>query len=178
MAKYNINNETASIATAILFAGFALGSIPIAVIAKKVGYIKTIRLSSVCVALLFIPLIYADNLYISFVTAFFIGLLTAGEVLIFTCAKNNESPGNAGTAIALANGLVMLAGSVFQPALGILLDFFRAGQVAENGSVIYSVSCYQKAILTLPICLVVALVLSIFTKETIGTENRKAKKFL
>jgi predicted MFS family arabinose efflux permease len=174
MTKYGINNETASIATAILFAGFAVGSIPVAIIAKKVnGYVKTIRFSSLCVALLFIPLIYVESFHWSLVTVFFIGLLTAGEVLIFTCAKNNESPGNAGTAIALANGLVMLAGSVFQPALGILLDFFRNGKVAENGLPIYEISCYRKAIMTLPICLIIALLLSIFAKETVQIEKEK-----
>lgn len=175
MAKYGINNETASLASSVLFIGFAIGSIPVAMIAKEVnGYMKTIRFSIVCVALLFVPLIYVKNMLLSFVIVFFIGVLTAAEVLVFTCAKNSESSKNAGTAIAFANGLVMLAGSVFQPILGVLLDFFWTGIVSEQELRIYEISSYQKAILTLPICLVVAYILSMFVKETIGMESQNS----
>jgi hypothetical protein len=102
---------------------------------------------------------------------FLLGIFTAAEVLVFTCAKNNESPQNAGTAIAFSNGLVMLAGSIFQPILGMMLDLFWTGVISDRGIRIYDVSCYQKAILTLPICLVVAYILSLFVKETINMEE-------
>jgi predicted MFS family arabinose efflux permease len=172
MVKYGIDNETASLASSILFVGFAIGSIPIAVIAKKVnGYMKIIRFSIICTALLFIPLIYVKNLYLSFIIVFFIGMLTAAEVLVFTCARNNEPPQNAGTAIAFSNGLVMLAGSIFQPILGVMLDLFRSGAVSDHGVCIYDISCYQKAILALPICLAAAYILSLFVKETISIEK-------
>ncbi|MDR2157892.1 MAG: MFS transporter [Holosporaceae bacterium] len=174
MTKYNIDNEIASLAASTLFIGFALGSIPVAIIAKKLGgYMKTIRFSIVLVALLFIPLIYVQNIYLSFAIVFLMGVLTAAEVLIFTCAKNNESYENAGTAIAFANGLVMLAGSVLQPAFGILLDVFWTGKMLNNGLRIYEISSYQKAILTLPICLAAAYILSIFTKETMAMERNE-----
>jgi MFS family permease len=172
MAKYGITNEHASLVSSILFIGFAIGSIPMAVIAKKVnGYMKTIRFSCICMAALFIPLIYVENIYASFVIVFLLGIFTAAEVLVFTCAKNNESPQNAGTAIAFSNGLVMLAGSIFQPVLGMMLDLFWTGAISDRGVRIYDVSCYQNAILTLPICLVVAYILSLFVKETINMEE-------
>jgi MFS family permease len=172
VAKYKINNEMASLVSSVLFIGFAIGSIPLAIIAKKVnGYMKTIKFSIISVALLFIPLIYVDNMYMSFAIIFLIGVLTAAEVLVFTCAKNNESAKNAGTAVAFANALIMLVGSVFQPILGVLLDFFWTGKLSETGMRIYDISSYQKAILTLPICFVAAYVLSLFVKETIDYEK-------
>jgi predicted MFS family arabinose efflux permease len=172
MTKCSVNNETASIVSSILFVGFAIGSVPAAIIAQKLnGYMKTIRFSIVGVALLFIPLIYVPDMLTSFFIVFLIGFLTAGEVLVFTCAKNNESLENAGTAVAVANGLVMLAGSIFQPVLGVLLDFFWTGATSESGLRIYEISAYQKAILTLPICLVIAYVMSMFVKETIEMER-------
>jgi hypothetical protein len=122
-------------------------------------------------AALFIPLIYVENIYASFVVVFLIGVFTAGEVLVFTCAKNNELPQNAGTAIAFSNGLVMLAGSIFQPILGMMLDLFWTGAISDQGVRIYDISCYQNAIITLPICLVVAYILSLFVKETINLEK-------
>jgi MFS family permease len=177
MEKYGINNEAASIVSSLLFVGFAIGSIPIAVIARKVnGYMKTIRTSIVGVALSFVPLIYVHNIYVSCGVVMLIGILTAAEVLVFTCAKNNESLKNAGTAVALANGLVMLAGSIFQPIVGALLDLFWTGKMAADGLRVYEISCYQKAILTLPICLVIAYVLSFFVKETIEMEGHQLEK--
>lgn len=179
MTKYNICNEIASLASSILFVGFAIGSLPLTMIAKKVnGYMKMIRFSIVAVALLFIPLIYVQNIYLSFSIVFLIGIFTAAEVMVFTCAKNNELSENAGTAIAFTNGLVMLVGSVFQPLLGVLLDIFWTGNVSAYGTRIYEISSYQQAIVTLPICLVVAYLLSLFTKETIHIEieNELAEK--
>lgn len=177
MTKYNVTNEIASFASSILFIGFAIGSIPIAIIAKKInGYVKTIKFSIVATAALFIPLIYIQNMALSFAIVFLMGLLTAAEVMIFTCAKNCESPKNSGTAIAFANGLVMLAGSIFQPLLGLLLDIFWTGKLSEQGIRLYEISCYQKAVATLPICLIVAFVLSIFMKETIQMEDAAPPK--
>jgi MFS family permease len=144
-------------------------------VAKKLnGYVRTMRFSIIGVALLFIPLIYVNNVLLSFVILFLIGVLTSGEILVFACAKNNESPQNAGTAIAFSNGILMLIGSVFQPILGVLLDVFWTGELAEQGTRIYEISCYQWAILTLPVCLVVAYALSLFVKETIGIEPQNA----
>jgi hypothetical protein len=95
---------------------------------------------------------------------------------VFTCARNNESPQNAGTAIAFSNGLVMLAGSIFQPVLGIMLDMFWTGTVSDYGVRIYDISCYRKAISVLPICLAFAYVLSFFVKETIDKEKLETGK--
>ncbi|MDR1334955.1 MAG: MFS transporter [Holosporaceae bacterium] len=170
MTKYNIDNETASIATSILFIGFAVGSIPVVMVAEKLnGYMRAIRLSISCVAPLFIALVYVHDMYLSFAIVFIIGIFTGAEVITFTCAKNNESSANTGTAIAFANALIMLAGLIFQPLFGLLLDVFWTGAVSmEHGVRIYEFSCYQKAILlTIPTCLVIAYILSLFVKETI-----------
>jgi MFS family permease len=171
MTKYNVGSETASLASSVIFVGFALGSVPVAMVAKRLnGYVRTMRFSIIGVALLFIPLIYVNNVLLSFVILFLIGVLTSGEILVFVCAKNNESPQNAGTAIAFSNGILMLIGSVFQPILGVLLDVFWTGEFSEQGMRIYEISCYQMAILTLPVCLAIAYVLSLFVKETISVE--------
>jgi MFS family permease len=114
---------------------------------------------------------YSQNLYTSFAIVFLIGVFTAAEVLVFTCAKNNASARHSGTAIALANALVMLAGSVFQPVFGVLLDLFWTGGLSSSGVRLYDISCYNKAILTLPICLVISFALSIFIKESMEQER-------
>ncbi len=173
MTKYNVNNEIASIASAVLFVGVAIGSIILAIVAKKIqSYMKTIRFSAIGVAILFIPLIYVSySIYISFSIVFIIGLLTGAQVINFTCAKNNSTLETSGTTIAFTNGIVMLIGSVFQPILGVFLDFFWNGSVSESGMRVYEISTYQKTMLILPICLIISYVLSLYVRETITTEK-------
>lgn len=173
MTKYNVNNEIASIASAVLFVGVAIGSIILAIVAKKIqSYMKTIRFSAIGVAILFIPLIYISySIYISFSIVFIIGLLTGAQVINFTCAKNNSTLETSGTTIAFTNGIVMLIGSVFQPILGVFLDFFWNGSVSESGMRVYEISTYQKTMLILPICLIISYVLSLYVRETITTEK-------
>jgi predicted MFS family arabinose efflux permease len=63
MTKYNIDNEIASWATLILFVGFALESIPVVMVVRKLnGYVKTISFSIFCVAPLFVALVYIHTI--------------------------------------------------------------------------------------------------------------------
>lgn len=173
MSKYGINNEVASISSAVLFIGVAIGSVALALFARRVNsYMKTIRVSTIAVAFLYIPLILCDiDIYTGFAIVFCIGLFTGAQVINFTCAKNNSDPSVSGSTLAFANGMVMLIGSIFQPILGVFLDLFWQGEISNLGTRIYDLSCYKKAILTLPICLIIAYIISLFIKETIQSEN-------
>ena len=173
MSKYGIDNAKASIISAILFVSIAIGSVLTAMFARYIkSYMKTIRFASLGMALSFVPIIYMPiPLYVSFAIVFIIGFLTGAQVINFTCAKNNSSPDVSGTTIALTNCIVSAIGAIFQPILGVLLDIFWDGKISEAGIRIYDVSCYQYAILTLPICVVIAYVLSLFVKETIHLES-------
>jgi MFS family permease len=172
-AKYNTNSETAAVASSVLFVGFAIGGIITAYIARIInGYIKTIKIGILASACLLILLIFTDiSMYSSFVIVFFLGLFTGAEVLCFTSSKDSANNNLSGTTIAFTNALVMLMGSIFQPLLGMILDLFWSGKISDAGVRVYETSCYQYAIATLPICLIVAYVLSTFMKETIHTEK-------
>ncbi len=173
MSKYGIGNEQASLASAVIFIGVALGSVLLAVFARKIGsYVKTIRISTILTAALFIPLIFVScNIYMAFAIVFFIGFLTGAQPIGFTCAKDNAPSEVSGTALALTNCIVMLVGSIFQPFLGVLLDFFWTGSVNKGGVRVYDISCYKSAILIIPIFLIIAYFISLFVKETINIEN-------
>jgi predicted MFS family arabinose efflux permease len=173
MVKHGVNNEKASIAAATIYIGIAVGSIVLAMAAKKLGgYMRTIRLAALSTAIMFFALIFGSNsIAISLSIVFVIGFLTGAQPICFTCAKNNAVPSLSGTTIALTNCIIMLIGAVFQPALGALLDTFWDGAITENGMRIYNISCHQFAILTIPISLLVAYYISFFVKETINLED-------
>jgi hypothetical protein len=67
----------------------------------------------------------------------------------------------------------MMSGVVFQPRLGWILDFFWDGQMSVTGVRIYSHTCYQISILTIPVCLAFSWVLLRFLNDTYGTIKNK-----
>lgn len=173
MTKYGINNEVASFASAIIFIGVALGSVLLALFARKIkSYMKTIRLSIILTSILFFVLICCPgSMNVSFIIVFLIGFLTGAQPIGFTCAKNSVSPEISGTTLALTNCIVMLIGSFFQPLLGVLLDYFWQGHVNSAGLRVYDINCYKYAILVIPACLIVSYFISLFVKETIQVED-------
>jgi fucose permease len=168
MAKHGINNEKASIAAATIYIGIAVGSIVLAMAAKKLGgYMRTIRIASLSAAVMFFALIFGSNsIAISLSIVFIIGFLTGAQPICFTCAKNNAVPSLSGTTMAITNCIIMSIGAVFQPALGALLDTFWDGVITESGMRIYNASCYQFVILAIPVSLLLAYYISFFVKET------------
>lgn len=167
--KHNIDTESASLASAILFIGVAIGSVVTAVIADKIkSYIKTIKFSIICTTFLFLALIYLSNsTRMSFLIVFLIGLSTGAEVLGFTCAKIYSDKETEASSLAFANAIIMFIGCIFQSLLGYLLDFFWTGKMSASNLKIYDLVCYNKAILTLPICLVVAYGLCFFVRKKV-----------
>jgi predicted MFS family arabinose efflux permease len=174
MSKCRVNNEMASIISSALFIGVAIGSVLMAVVAKKLnGYMKTIKISSVMVSLLFVLLIYTNvGLYASYLIVFTIGIFTGAQVINFTCVRNNATKGTLGAALAWTNSIIMFVGSIFQSSLGFLLDFFWNGWFSEGGMRIYDVTCYRKSFVILPVSLLVAYIVATFVKETIDKGKR------
>ncbi len=173
MSKYGIGNEFAALASALIFVGVAIGSVAIAVLAKKIrSYMRTMRLAMLFTAIAFVPLIYTNcGLYVAFGIVLLIGFFTGAQPIGFTIAKESVSAEISGTTLAMTNCIVMLIGSIFQPFLGALLDFFWKGEICEAGVRVYGIECYEKAILVIPVFLIISYILSIFLKDTINTEN-------
>jgi predicted MFS family arabinose efflux permease len=173
MSKHGINNELASMAAAVIFIGIAIGSVVIAMLSRRIGgYVRTLKLAAIGTAALFLVLLYGgvNNFLTSLSIVFFIGILTGAQPICFTCAKNNSTADLSGTTLALTNGIIMAMGAIFQPFLGALLDMCWNGAVSSNGIRIYDISCYTVSIVTIPIALTVAYLLTFFMKETIDLE--------
>ncbi|MDR0552955.1 MAG: MFS transporter [Holosporales bacterium] len=180
MSKCGVNNEVASIVSSALFIGVAVGSVLLAMVARKWNsYMKVIKLSAVMISLLFVLLIYTDvGLYASYAIVFTIGIFTGAQVINFTCVRNNSTGETLGAALAWTNAIIMFVGSIFQSSLGYLLDLFWNGCFSEGGTRVYDVVCYRKSFVVLPLAVLVAYVVALLVKETIGegTEERISRK--
>jgi len=174
MNTYKINSELASTASIMLAIGMAIGG-PVAAWGTRrlKSYVKVMRLSALLTGLLFIAITYGEflNLPLMFTLLFLAGVTIGGQVLCFTCAKDNSTHEVSGTTIAFTNALVMMSGVVFQPILGLILDAVWDGQVSEAGLRVYSHSCYQVAIMAVPACLILSWFLLRFLKDTYNQDN-------
>lgn len=169
MQKYGVSNETASFANVMLYLGIAVGS-PIA--AKCSDYlqsrVKVMSLSAICTTALFLAIIYVPDLSLNamFSLLFFAGTFTGGQILSFACVKESVPHHMGGTAMGFTNAIVMMSGIIFQPLLGLLLDWAWNGGFDEDGTRFYGVDAYQTAILAVPVCLFFSWLLLHFVRNS------------
>lgn len=172
--SHSISNQLASLSGFMIFIGMAIGSIFFAWLAKKIqSVVKVMKISAVASAFLFFLIIFSKHyhLWLSFSFMFFIGFSAGGQVLCFTCARNNAPGHISGTVMAVTNAIIMFSGLVFQPLLGAIIDWVWDGTISEKGICIYNNYCYQIAILTLPIALILTLFLLKWIKEPYRQED-------
>lgn len=99
------------------------------------------------------------------VALFFLGVFSSGFVLSFSIVKESHPAAVTGMAMGFINTMNSLSGAVSQPLLGKVLDHSWEGGYID-GARAYSLTAYQDALLAIPLCLLLALVLLPFIRET------------
>lgn len=167
--KYGITSESASQANIMLYLGIAIGS-PLAAKLSDYwhSYTRVITLSAFMITSLFLIILYAPQLPLSamFILLFAVGIFNSGQVLCFAAVKENVPNDISATASGFTNAIVMLSGLIFQPFLGLLLDFGWEGQLSSEGTKIYGTNAYHLAILAVPFCIALCLILARFIRDT------------
>ncbi len=113
-----------------------------------------------------IVIIFSDNLSVTmlYLLFFLLGIFTSSQTLGYpVIAESNDIKYN-GTANGIASLLIIGTGAVSQPLFGWLLQVFSKGSAA--GIVDYSYISFKYAMISLPICFIVALILAILLRET------------
>ncbi len=105
------------------------------------------------------------SLAMIYLLMFILGLSCGAHPLCFSLSKETYSKKYTGTSTALTNTLIMLGGVIFQPLVGILLDWHSKGYLV-HGVPTYSASDYQFALSILPIALVASIAITLFIKDT------------
>ncbi len=164
MVKYGITLESASKASAMIWLGVGLGSPFLGWLSDKVRA-RNLPLSSSAflgiVSLLLV--IYAPHLSLVslYILLFLFGLSASGQALSFGVVKDHNSTTTVGTAIGFNNMAVVAGGALFQPLIGILLYYYWNGAL-QAGKPFYSALDYQKSFILLPICFILAFIVSQF----------------
>ncbi|WP_032113076.1 MFS transporter [Candidatus Paracaedibacter symbiosus] len=173
MKAHGINNETASFASAMVFLGMAAGSPLGAILSNMIkSRVKVMSWSAITTMVTFCCVVYIPNLSLTVtnVLLFMSGLLCGGQILYFAAAKEINPAEYSGTTIGFTNALVMSSGIIFQPLLGVILDFVWDGTISHEGTPVYDLAHYQHALTAVPICLLIAWLIMLFVRETYQNE--------
>ncbi len=168
MKKYGITNDIASFASVMLYLGIAIGSPIAAQISDRLNNrVSVMSLSALFTTVIFLSILYIPNLPLNFMFGmlFIAGAFNGGQILSFACVKDAVPNRLSGTAMGFTNAVVMMSGIIFQPLLGILLDFSWDGTLAADGTRAYTIDSYHVAILAVPACLCLSWILLRFARH-------------
>lgn len=167
---YGLSKVQAGQILAMLAIGLTIGSPLLSLLSNKVFQARkpVLILSSITVLLLTAPLAFYTNripLLGLYLVCLGLGIFSSAIVVIaFTATKELFPVEIAGTAIGLVNIFPFAGGAVFQPLLGYILE--------KHGSIegAFTLDGYQQAFLVLFFCGIIALLASLFLKETMPKE--------
>lgn len=122
------------------------------------------------IAIALVIYVHGLSAYTMGLLLFLFGVFSSAENIAFAIAKESTLPALAGSAIALTNMFVMLAGALLQPFVGAILDLYWDGTII-NDVHHYSNSAYQYALMVIPVTFVLAGVLSFFLEKSYAVND-------
>ena len=169
MGKYNLPSTTAAFANSMVWVGVALFSPLIGYLSDKLQRRNILLVSTTAIGLVIsLLLLFVPHLPY-FVICFFLLILggaSSGNLICFAVAKDINRPSVTSTAMGFNNMAVVLSGAVFQPVVGWILLKLWDGTMVNNAPY-YSTSSYTIALMTVPACYFVSLIVSMtMIKET------------
>ncbi len=171
---YHIERKIAASAIAMIFLGMAIAS-PITTYLSD--YFQTRRKPMILgasfslvfyIIIVFIPI----PLPFMYVLLFLTGASFTGQLLGFAAICEIIPSSMSGLTLGLTNMIVMLSGVIFQPLVGWVLDKSWNGKIVQ-GIPFYTLANWKLALLAIPICLVIAVLLTFFMHETFGKNSTK-----
>ena len=161
--------QEAALAVSMVDMGWAVGSAVTGWISDMLkNRNQVMRLGALFALILSLFILYDQSIpFVLLCVLFFVfGLLSAGETLSFVLARDLcHSRFMVGSAVAFVNALTMLGGMFFQGGLGKILDMTWDGTM-NQGIRVYSLHSYQLAIAIVPISIALALLTSLWIKDS------------
>jgi len=164
---YHLERKIAASAIAMIFFGIAIAS-PITPYLSD--YFQTRRypmiISAIVSVILYAVIIFVPiPLPVMYVLLFLTGISFTGQLLGFAAICEIIPSSMSGLTLGLTNMTVMLSGVIFQPFIGWILDKAWNGKI-EQGLPFYTLENWKLALASIPLCLILALSLTYFIRET------------
>ncbi|MCF7852818.1 MAG: MFS transporter [Simkaniaceae bacterium] len=169
MQRYLITNTHAALIVAMMWIGLSIAAPLLGwfsdLLKRRCFLLRAASLLGliVSVILLYVPYL---PLWTNYILLFLFGFAAAGQILSFALVKDNNRPSITSTAIGFNNMANVAGGALFQPLVGYFLYKGWDGAM-HNGIPMYSIADYNMALLVVPACFLVGLILSsFFIRET------------
>lgn len=165
---HHLSYVQSSYATTLFFVGIILGSPAFGWFSDKIErrvfpmVIGSISSLIVILVLMYVPGLSLFSILMLF---FFIGFCTSSQVLSYPTIAEVNPIYLTSTAISIDSVCIMVSGFIFQPFFGWVMEHSGSHQVL-NGVTSYTPENFNHAMLIMPIAFVIALILSLFIRET------------
>lgn len=166
--RFHIEKDSAGLMVSMIFFGWIVGGPLYGWVSDHLGRRKlpmifaAFSTGGIMTAILFAPL----SPWEMKVLMFLLGACSSGFILAFSLVREINSPALTGTAIGFINTLNNASGALAQPVVGKLLDKQWDGTLLPDGNPAYSIEMYNHALLFLPECILIALFVIPFVRET------------
>lgn len=170
---YGMSRETAGGFSSAIFIGWLFGGPLITYLAMITARRRTfLMLGSLFGFCTMAIIVYVAHLepVILFILLVLTGVFSSCQVITFTLSVELNDRRAKGTAAALTNFMVMMAGSILQPLVGFLLDT-SAGTDPKSAILVYSIDDFRVALSVFPASFLVALIFCFFLHS-----SRRARK--
>lgn len=165
---YHYSKMDAAGTISMIFLGWVIGAPLMGLVSERIRLRRLpLTIGALIAAILITVVLYLPGLPKLVVGAllFVFGVFSSAQVVVFAIGRENSPLELSGTVIAVTNLFVMLSGVIFQPAIGMLLDYHWDGLLI-NGLHHYSRADFRFALCILPVGLIMACMLTFFLKET------------
>lgn len=161
--KYQISIIMASGLCSMIWLGIGVGSPLLGWVSDRC-YSRRLALilSAIMGLIATLFLLYVPNVSIGWMYAvlFLLGLGAGGQTVSFAVVKDNNPADLVGTASGFNNLSVLVGGAIFQPLVGVFLNY-SSGSQQLDGIHVYSILSYNKALLVMPCCYLISLVVAL-----------------
>jgi len=164
---HHLTAQQAANTMSLLFIGWAIGAPLSGFLSDYTGNrVLPLQISAfgalICIAMIiYVPTLSYHSINILMLLY---GVFSGAEIIVFVMAKEYSGATLSGTVFAATNMIVTLGGVIFQPLVGLLLDYSGDSHLVL-GERVYSVIDYHLALSILPISLILLIIIAYFLKS-------------
>ena len=165
--KYQVSVIVASGLCSMIWLGIGVGSPLLGWLSDRMESRRlALVLSSVFGLTATLILLYMSSVSIAWMygVLFMLGFGAGGQTVSFAVVKDTIPEHLVGTASGFNNLSVLVGGALFQPLVGVILHHTGTWRFVHNVPV-YTIASYQKALLVMPCCFLVSLLLAAFVMK-------------
>jgi len=161
MKAYALSKNEAAQCISFIFFGMLFGGPLLAWCSKSIGNYSVLALCGLGMCAAFMVVLLDQHLSSQVLAGLFfaVGVMCCYQVVVFAAGAELSTWQQLGLITAFLNCINMLGGSFFHTLIGQLMNCFWDGTMSSEGSKLYSLSAYQHALMIIPVCAAMGVIL-------------------